>query len=326
MQQPSTPSALRRPLRTLAVGAGCVALALGLTGCLDGTDAQRDRAAAASASASEGGLPSPSATVDAERRQDVAFASSMLKNQRQAVEYSKILLDKGDGVDEEARRFAGAVADRRPQLVERLDAMLTDWGVESQEEADALAEANPTPTTSGFATGPSEEEIAEMNMRAAEARRAGLLTSEEKRSLEAAAPEDAGRVYLLQMHRLHFGSVMIADTEVSEGKDDAAKALAQEISDDQTKIIDDLQKLLGEMGVIIGGSRDHEPNPKSAPMSIDNSDGPVTFKPDPHTPSPSESDESDGGDDRDGDRGSAEPSPSPSPADTDAPSDGGDDG
>lgn len=311
MQQPSIRTAIRRPVRTFAVGLGSVALAFGLTGCLDSAQSARERAAEATATASEGGLPSPSPTQDPERRQDIAFASTMLKNQRQAVEYSQLLLDKGDGVDEEARRFAGAVTDRRPELIDRLDGMLQGWGVETEEEAEAVAEANPTPTSSGFATGPSEEELMEINKKAAADRRAGLLTSEEKRALEAATDEDAGRLYLMQMHRLHFGSVMIADTQVEEGKDDAAKDLAREISEDQTRVIDDVQKLLGEMGVIIGGSRDHEPNPKSAPTSINNDDGPVTFKPDPYTPSPSPSDdeESDG------------PSPSPSPADTNAPSD-----
>lgn len=313
MQQPSTPSVPRRPLRTMAVGAGALALALGLTGCLDGSNAARERAAAASASASQGGLPSPSAAQDNERRQDIVFASSMLQNQRQAVEYSKLLLDKGDGVDAEARRFAGAVADRRPQLVDELDRMLKGWGVDSPEEADASAQADPTPTSSGFATGPTEEELAKMNQDAAQDRRAGLLTSEEKRVLEAASVEDAGRVYLTQMHRLHFGSVMIANTELAEGKDDAAKALARQISDDQTKVIDDLQRLLGEMGVIMGGSRDKEPNPRSAPMSINNSDGPVTFKPDPYTPSPTQSGDGSGS-------AAPSPSPSPSPADTSSPS------
>ena len=313
MPQQSTRNALRRPLRTLAVGAGSVVFALGLTGCLDSADAARERAAAASASASEGGLPSPSPTQDAERRQDVTFASAMLKNQRQAVEYSQLLLDKGDGVDEEARRFAGAVADRRPALVDRLTGLLEGWGVDT-EEAEAVASANPTPTSGGFATGPSEEELMEMNKQAAEDRRAGLLTSEEKRALEAATDEDAGRVYLLQMHRLHFGSLMIADTQVEEGDDEEATQLAEEIAEDQRRVIDDLQKLLGEMGAIVGGSRDHEPNPKNAPESINNDDGPVTFRPDPPSASPS-SDEDD-----ESDEDSDEPSPSPSPADTNAPS------
>ncbi len=319
MPQQSTRNALRRPLRTLAVGAGSVVFALGLTGCLDSADAARERAAAASASAAEGGLPSPSPTQDAERRQDIAFASAMLKNQRQAVEYSQLLLDKGDGVDEEARRFAGAVADRRPDLVDRLTRLLEGWGVDT-EEAEEVASANPTPTSGGFATGPSEEELMEMNKQAAEDRRAGLLTSEEKRALEAATDEDAGRVYLLQMHRLHFGSVMIADTQVEEGDDEEATQLAEEIAEDQRRVIDDLQKLLGEMGTIVGGSRDHEPNPRNAPESINNDDGPVTFRPDPPSASPS-SDEDD-----ESDEDSDEPSPSPSPADTNAPSDGDGDG
>lgn len=322
MQQPSIRTAFRRPLRTFAVGLGSVALAFGLTGCLDSAQSARERAAEATATASEGGLPSPSPTQDAQRRQDVVFASTMLRNQRQAVEYSQLLLDKGDGVDEEARRFARAVTDRRPELIDRLDGLLQGWGVETEEDAEAVAEANPSPTSSGFATGPSEEELMEANQQAAADRRAGLLTSEEKRALESASDEDAGRLYLMQMHRLHFGSVMIANTQVEEGKDEDAKDLAEEISEDQTRVIDDLQQLLGEMGVIIGGSRDHEPNPKSAPASINNDDGPVTFKPDPPSPSPSESDESEDGDDRDRRRAdrSADSSPSPSPADSDSPS------
>ena len=322
MQQSSPRTALRRPLRTIAVGLGSAALALGLTGCLDSAESARERAAQATATASEGGLPSPSPTQDSERRQDIAFASAMVKNLRQSVEYSEMLLDKGEGVDEEARRVAAAITDRRPDLIDRLTGMLNEWGVATEEEAAEVAEANPTPTSSGFATGPTEEELEEMNRQAAEARRAGLLTSEEKRALEAASVEDAGRVYLLQMHRLHFGSVMIADTEVEDGKDDAAKDLAGDIADDHRRVIDDLQNLLGEgeMGAIIGGSRDHEPNPKSAPESINNDDGPVTFKPDPVEPSPSEDEE-----DRDG-RDGDDPSPSPSPADTNAPRDGnGDD-
>lgn len=326
MQQSSPRTALRRPLRTVAVGLGSVALAVGLTGCLDSAESARERAAQATATASEGGLPSPSPTQDSEHRQDIAFASAMVKNLRQSVEYSQLLLDKGEGVDEEARRVASAITDRRPELIDRLTGMLNGWGVATEEEAAEVAEANPTPTSSGFATGPTEEELEEMNRQAAEDRRSGLLTSEEKRALEAASVEDAGRVYLMQMHRLHYGSVMIADTEVEEGKDDAAQDLAGDIADDHRRIIDDLQNLLGEgeIGAIIGGSRDHEPNPKSAPESINNDDGPVTFKPDPVQPSPSEDEDEDDREGRDGD----DPSPSPSRSDTNAPRDdnGGEDG
>ena len=263
-------SASRRRWGTVT-GSAALILSLGLTGCTANKGATIDEADPSTYA--DGVILKPSESSSADRGKDIAFASGMIRNHQQAVEYSRILLDKED-VDEDARRVAQDIVDHHPGVVDELTGMLEDWGVESTEEAEQSAEATPSASAGpgAAAAGPSaDEEAMAAAQDAAEDRRSGLLTSEERQALETAEGEDAGRIYLLQMQRLHYGAVMIAGTEVDEGEDDEAKTRAKQLRDKYKQDIEDMQSQLGDDKVVSGGSFDKDV-PENAPKSIDNTD------------------------------------------------------
>ncbi|MDO5634736.1 MAG: DUF305 domain-containing protein [Micrococcus sp.] len=241
-----TPRARRS---TVAVAATALSLVLALSGCVTQGN---------SPATTPGSASTPGATAYAEATEltpDIVFATTMIRNQEQAIEFSQLFLDKGSS-NSRARQIAEMIVGERPGVVEQLGDMLDRWGVGSTEEAEASAQPVPTasavPSEGPAAAAATEGETVVDVEADAEAQRRGLLTSNERRILEVAPADDAARIYLLQMQRLHQGARMIAATEVQEGSDAAATALAGSLRDQFDRDIRRMQSQLGDMGVVAG--------------------------------------------------------------------------
>ncbi|EJI4402170.1 DUF305 domain-containing protein, partial [Listeria monocytogenes] len=162
----------------------------------------------------------------------------------------------------------------------RLESMLEGWGVPSDDVRGAGAESTPS-------AQPESTEDAEPTQIVGDELRAGLLSDREKNVLAAAEPEEAGRIYLLQMRRLYQGALTISATEAEDGSDDAAKELASSVVEGHRKELESLAATLGEMGVIgSSGARTAEPSGFTGPIKIEGTgaDGgsvPSDFVPEP---------------------------------------------
>ncbi|KQZ83123.1 hypothetical protein ASD56_12385 [Microbacterium sp. Root166] len=145
---------------------------------------------------------------------DVMFAAMMIDHHAQAVEMSDLVLEKED-VDPRVTELAEQIKAAQQPEIELLQGWLEDWNA----EPDGMA---------GMGHGD------------------GMMTEGDMKALEEASGTDASRLFLEQMIEHHEGAVDMAQTEVDNGRDADAIALAEEIIEAQTAEIEAMRSLLQE--------------------------------------------------------------------------------
>lgn len=198
--------------RTITAGAAalvCVAL---LAACSDSDDATSEghdgHGSTASTSAPSGGQEQ-SAHNDA----DVMFAQMMIPHHLQAVQMSEVLLGK-DGVPDDVRELAESIKAAQAPEVQQLTGWLSEWGA------------------------PVEADMGGHHMD-------GMVSEADLAKLTNAPGEDAARLYLQQMIGHHEGAVTMAQTEIDDGRNPDAVAMARSIVETQNKEIDAMKRMLG---------------------------------------------------------------------------------
>ncbi len=326
-----------RPRRwSVAVGGALLSITLATGGCSVAEEPGQTGGTEAGNTYLEGVLASPSQTSADPLAADIQFAGLLLRNHRDAIQQSDEVLGK-DGVDQEIRTTAERMKSEHEERAGRLESMLEGWGVPSDDVRGAGAESTPS-------AQPESTEDAEPTQIVGDELRAGLLSDREKNVLAAAEPEEAGRIYLLQMRRLYQGALTISATEAEDGSDDAAKELASSVVEGHRKELESLAETLAEMGVIgSSGARTADPSGFTGPIKIEGTGAnggsvPSDFVPEPlqrvrnfratqkpvlpssSSPSSSSASGSASASGRDAEdqrgRDAASASPSPSPADT----------
>lgn len=323
----SAPARVRSRRWSVAVGGVILSLSMAVAGCSVAEEPGQSRGTEAGNTYLEGVLATPSQTSADPLAGDIQFAGLLLLNHRDVIEQSDAVLGKG-GVDRDVRSLAEGAKSEHQDRAARLESMLEGWGVSPEDPRGAGAEATPTPEAEA-------SEGADPTPVTGDELRAGLLSDREKNVLAAAEPEDAGRVYLLQMHRVYQGALTISATETEDGSDDEAKALASSVVEEHREDMQQMVEMLAEMGAIAADGPDTAPpSGYTGPIRIegtgaDGGDVPDDFVPEPvqrvqsfratQSPVLPSSGEPRDAEDRRG-RDSATASPSPSPADTARPS------
>ena len=321
------PARVRSRRWSVAVGGAVLSLSLAVSGCSVSEDPAQAGGTEAGNTYLDGVLATPSQTSADPLAGDIQFAGLLLRNHRDVIGQSDELLGK-DGVDGDVRSLAERAKSEHEDRAGRLESMLEGWGVSTEDVRGVGAEATPT------SEADSSEEAAPREVVGDELR-AGLLSDREKNVLAAAEPEDAGRIYLLQMHRVYQGALTLSATEAESGADEAAKELASGVVEDHRQDMQRMVEMLADMGAIGADASDTAaPSGYTGPIRIegtgaDGGDVPDDFVPEPvqrvqsfrATQSPVLPSSSAPGDaeDRRG-RDSATASPSPTPADTARPS------
>lgn len=194
-----------------SLAAMSLALGLVLTGCAGGSDDS-------SMPGMDHGNSSPSASSTADdagaaNEADVMFASMMIAHHEQAIEMSDMVLSKS-GVDEQVTALAQQIKDAQGPEIEQMQSWLEDWGAEPSD-------------TSEMQHGD------------------GMMSMDDMTALQDADGAEASRLFLEQMIAHHEGAISMAETEVADGQNADAVALAQNIVDAQTAEIATMQELLG---------------------------------------------------------------------------------
>ena len=144
---------------------------------------------------------------------DVMFAQMMIPHHLQAVQMSDILLAK-DGVPDDVRELAESIKSAQAPEVQQLTGWLGDWGA------------------------PADTDMSGHHMD-------GMVSDADLAELNSAPGEDAARLYLQQMIGHHEGAVTMAQTEIDDGQNPEAVAMARSIVDTQKTEIDEMKKMLG---------------------------------------------------------------------------------
>jgi uncharacterized protein (DUF305 family) len=74
----------------------------------------------------------------------------------------------------------------------------------------------------------------------------GMMTAEQMAALDGATGDEFDRMFLELMIEHHEGAIAMSQTELSEGTNEEAEELAQEIIDAQQAEIDHMQELLAQ--------------------------------------------------------------------------------
>lgn len=154
---------------------------------------------------------------------DVEFAQQMIPHHEQAIEMAQVAETRA-GSDEVKSLAADIEAAQGPEI-ETLEGWLESWGED---------------VPSG------EMDHGDMNHGSSdEGGMAGMMDEEDMKSLEDASGAEFDRMFLQMMIEHHEGAVAMAETEVQDGENADAIAMAQKVISDQQAEIDLMNSLLG---------------------------------------------------------------------------------
>ncbi|SDN69480.1 DUF305 domain-containing protein [Geodermatophilus sp. DSM 45219] len=207
----------RSTTRLVRLAGGLVAGAVVLVGCSGPSDTSgAQTGAAAETSAGE------SAAVD---DADVTFVQGMIPHHRGALEMAQ--LADGRAEDPRVLELADRIEAAQQPEIETMTGWLEQWGEPVPEQTDAGTDHGSMGHDSSDMEGMSAEDMA---------------------ALEAASGAEFDRMWLEMMIAHHRGAVEMAQTEIAEGSDPDAVALAREIADSQAAEIEEMETLLAGLG------------------------------------------------------------------------------
>ena len=203
-----------------ALAAGTLVLA----GCSDDSSHVADHGSTTSSSdASAGALEGPEGTVG---EADVAFVQGMLPHHQGAIEMAQIA--EGRAADPRVLDLASRIEAAQQPEIETLTGWLEDWGVEA-DAPDGGMDHGSTDHGSTEHTG-------------------GMVSEQDTAALVDASGGEFDRLFLEQMIEHHRGAVGMADTEIADGRNADAIAMAESIRGSQSAEIAEMQQLLEELG------------------------------------------------------------------------------
>lgn len=144
--------------------------------------------------------------------QDIAFAQAMVPHHQQAVDMATMAA--GKAADPKVRDLAGRIESAQGPEIQQLRDMLGRWGATTESDMPGMGHGE------------------------------GMMTDDQMHQLEQATGADFDRMWLQMMIAHHQGAVTMATTEVEQGGDADAKALAQRIVDAQKAEITEMQGML----------------------------------------------------------------------------------
>ncbi|MCX6465168.1 MAG: DUF305 domain-containing protein [Pseudonocardiales bacterium] len=189
-----------------------------LAGCASGTEPAPSGSAPA-------GAPSAAAAQGEFNDADVAFAQGMIPHHRQAVAMAELVAGRTENpeVIDLAARIGGA---QEPEIA-TMTGWLQEWGAEVPAEGEM-----------GGMAGMDHGGMAGMEGMS------GMMTPEQMTALEQASGPEFDQMFLEMMVEHHRGAIEMAQTELDEGSDPEALALAQQIIDAQQAEITEMESLL----------------------------------------------------------------------------------
>ena len=146
---------------------------------------------------------------------DVTFAQSMIPHHEQAVEMADLVADRS--TDPDVADLATRIQAAQGPEIDTLNGWLDSWGADSAD---------------GEMSGMDHSGMG------------GMMSEEDMSSLEDASGVQFDRLWLQMMLEHHTGAVGMAQTEIDDGEDPEAIALAQEIKSSQGTEITEMEQLL----------------------------------------------------------------------------------
>jgi uncharacterized protein (DUF305 family) len=149
---------------------------------------------------------------------DVTFAHQMIPHHAQAVRMAELAPTRA--ASDQVKRLAAAIQSAQQPEIDQLTAMLTSWG--AAPPAD--------PGMSGMDQGSMP----------------GMMTDAQMTGLGQTTGAEFDRRFLTMMIGHHEGALDMSATELAQGRNPTAQALARKITDAQRAEIDQMRRLLAD--------------------------------------------------------------------------------
>jgi len=201
--------------RTTARLAGAlVAGTLLLAGCSgDSTDTAHDGPMMDSSDTADSSSDGASASFN---DTDVAFARDMIPHHQQAIQMARMAA--GQAEDPRVLDLAGRIEAAQQPEIETLSGWLEEWNSDSGHMDDGMGGMG------------------------------GMMSEQDMHALMNATGAEFDRLFLEQMIVHHEGALQMAETEITDGQNADAIALAESIRDSQNAEIAEMEQLLTELG------------------------------------------------------------------------------
>ncbi|MGV8913379.1 MAG: DUF305 domain-containing protein [Rhodoglobus sp.] len=160
--------------------------------------------------------PTDSASIADANNADVMFTAMMIPHHEQAVEMADMVLAK-EGIDERVVTLAQEIKAAQGPEIELMASWLDGWGVDAADGMGGMNHGD------------------------------GMMSDSDMSELDAANGDDASRLFLEQMIVHHEGAIEMAETEINEGQNADAVALAQKIIDAQAAEITIMQDIISSL-------------------------------------------------------------------------------
>ncbi|GAA4697225.1 DUF305 domain-containing protein [Pseudonocardia yuanmonensis] len=190
------------------------------------------------ASATPGATATTSATAAAHNAADVAFVRGMIPHHAQAVQMSEMAAQQAS--DEQVKQLATRIQQAQGPEIEQMRGLLAAWG-----EPDTGA-AGTSGSMGGMDHGNMGHGGSATSMPMAQGM-SGMMTEQQMQQMQQASGTQFDRMFLEMMTEHHNGAVQMARTELAQGQNPEAEALAQKIIDDQQAEITEMQQLLSTL-------------------------------------------------------------------------------
>lgn len=153
---------------------------------------------------------------------DVAFVQGMIPHHEQAVEMAKLADSQAESP--EVKDLAMRIEEAQGPEIETMKGFLKDWGKSESGGGDDMG--------AGDDMGGDDEMSG------------GMMSDDEMAELEEAEGAEFDELFLTMMTEHHEGAVEMAQTEVDDGKNADAIALAEDIISAQEAEIEEMSGLL----------------------------------------------------------------------------------
>jgi len=213
-------------IRTIAtrIAAAIATLTIGvvLAGCGSGSDAGNAPAPAATSG--------PASAAQAHNQADITFLQGMIPHHTQAVEMSKLAAQRAS--TPQVKDLAARIEAAQQPEIDQMNGLLQAWN------------ASVSPTNGPSMTGMNHGDMGGTGQ-PEHGSMPGMMSDQQMQQLDQVSGPAFDRMFLQMMIQHHQGAITMSKTELTDGQDPDAKALAQNIINAQQREITEMQTLQG---------------------------------------------------------------------------------
>ena len=183
-------------------------------------------------------MSAPAASAD-HNAADLSFAQQMIVHHQGAVEMADLAPSRA--ANQQVKDLAARIKAAQAPEIEQMTGWLTLWGAAMSTSTSASTTSDDGMDHGGM-SGMGKE--GQMSTGATGMAMPGMMSDAQMQELTAATGADFDRLFLQLMIVHHQGAIEMSDTEIAQGSNPAALALAESIKTSQTAEIAEMQQLL----------------------------------------------------------------------------------